>query len=156
MVGVYHECAYLHMSALTFTGWQSAWQPKPDAELEALLESEEQRRAITHSQLQVSHALDGLTRTPTLPPLPALAVACHMPVRRCRACVRAHAHAKLCRLHLLPMRSTLPKSRAQGLVDILNDPWQNMPAERRAKLTAYKEMIMDDFFPQGARAGLEA
>jgi len=81
---------------LTFNGWwQSAWQPKPDAELEALLESEEQRRAITHSQLQ-------------------------------------------------------------GLVDLLNDPWQNMPAERRAKLTAYKEMIMDDFFPQGARAGLEA
>jgi len=81
---------------LTYNGWwQSAWMPRLDDDLEAAMQDETRRRAITHTQLQ-------------------------------------------------------------AVTDILNDPWQNIPAERRETLQTLRAQVMEDFFPQGTRTGVEA
>jgi hypothetical protein len=46
--------------------------------------------------------------------------------------------------------------RLQAVTDILNDPWQNIPAERRETLQTLRAQVMEDFFPQGTRTGVEA
>ena len=81
---------------LTFNGWwQSAWEPSAADHLETLLSDEDQRRAVTHTQLQ-------------------------------------------------------------AISDLVNDPWQNIEAERRETLRSIKDTLMQEFFPQGTRAGIEA
>jgi len=81
---------------LTFNGWwQSGWEPSLTNDLEAVLEDDVQRAALTHTQVQ-------------------------------------------------------------AIVDFVNDPWQNIPAERRERLRALKDALMGELFPKGSRAGIEA
>ena len=53
-------------------------------------------------------------------------------------------------------RSAITHTQLQAITDMLNDPWQNIPAERKEKLDGLRKQLMADFFPSGARAGLEA
>ena len=81
---------------LTFNGWwQSSWLPQANDDLEASLSVEEQKRALTHTQVQ-------------------------------------------------------------RITDILNSQWENIDAERREHLQALRRALIDEIFPSGARAGLEA
>ena len=47
-------------------------------------------------------------------------------------------------------------TQLQGITDILNDPWQNIPAERRETLQVLRKQLIKEFFPEQARAGIEA
>ena len=47
-------------------------------------------------------------------------------------------------------------TQIQAVTDLVNDPWQNLPAGRREELERLRKQWMDDFFPQGSRAGIEA
>ena len=53
-------------------------------------------------------------------------------------------------------RRALTHTQLQAITDLLNDPWQNMPAERRDALQAIQKQTMSEFFPGGSRAGIEA
>jgi len=53
-------------------------------------------------------------------------------------------------------RRAITHTQLQGITDLLNDPWQNVDAERREHLQTLRKSLMDEFFPQGARAGIEA
>lgn len=46
--------------------------------------------------------------------------------------------------------------RLQAITDLVNDPWQNIPAERRESLESVRTEVMNEFFPHGSRAGIEA
>ena len=47
-------------------------------------------------------------------------------------------------------------TQVQAITDMVNDPWQNVPAERRDTLQELRAGLMREIFPQGSRAGLEA
>ena len=53
-------------------------------------------------------------------------------------------------------RRALTHTQLQAITDLLNDPWQNIPAERRDALQAIQKQTMAEFFPGGSRAGIEA
>ena len=53
-------------------------------------------------------------------------------------------------------RKALTHTQLQGITDILNDPWQNIPAERRETLQVLRKQLIKEFFPEQARAGIEA
>jgi len=81
---------------LTFNGWwQSGWIPQLEDDLEEKLSCSNERRALTHTQLQ-------------------------------------------------------------AITDLVNDPWQNILAERRESLESVRTEVMNEFFPHGSRAGIEA
>ena len=53
-------------------------------------------------------------------------------------------------------RSSITHSQMQAITDMLNDPWQNIPAERKEKLQQLRLEVFDELFPDGVRAGIEA
>lgn len=53
-------------------------------------------------------------------------------------------------------RRAITHTQLQAVTDLVNDPWQNIPEERRETLRALQQQLMDDFFPKGSRAGIEA
>jgi len=53
-------------------------------------------------------------------------------------------------------RRAITHTQLQSISDLLSDPWQNLPAERKETLQRLRDELMDDFFPKGARAGVEA
>ena len=53
-------------------------------------------------------------------------------------------------------RRAVTHTQIQAVTDLVNDPWQNLPAGRREELERLRKQWMDDFFPQGSRAGIEA
>mmetsp|Transcript_30459 Transcript_30459/g.50448 ORF Transcript_30459/g.50448 Transcript_30459/m.50448 type:complete len:334 (+) Transcript_30459:102-1103(+) len=44
-------------------------------------------------------------------------------------------------------RRGVTHAQLQALTDMVNDPWQNIPPERRESLAALKAQIMDEFYP---------
>ena len=53
-------------------------------------------------------------------------------------------------------REAITHTQLQAITDLLTDPWQNIDAERRTRLDTLRKQLVHDFFPDGARAGLEA
>ena len=53
-------------------------------------------------------------------------------------------------------RAAVTHTQLQAISDLATDPWQNIPSERSESLKALRDEIKEDFFPQGARAGIEA
>ena len=53
-------------------------------------------------------------------------------------------------------RRALTHSQLQAMTDILTDPFQNIPEERRERLQTLRKELIAEIFPQGARAGLQA
>lgn len=53
-------------------------------------------------------------------------------------------------------RSALTHTQLQSITDTLNSPWENIPAERREALQGMRKELIEEIFPQGSRAGLEA
>jgi len=53
-------------------------------------------------------------------------------------------------------RSAMTHTQVQAITDMVNDPWQNVPAERRDTLQDLRAGLMREIFPQGSRTGLEA
>ena len=53
-------------------------------------------------------------------------------------------------------RSALTHTQLQSITDTLNSPWENIPAERREALQGMRKQLIEEIFPQGSRAGLEA
>ena len=51
-------------------------------------------------------------------------------------------------------RAAITHTQVQAIADLVNDPWQNIPAERRQALTELKSGLIADLFPHGARAGI--
>ena len=50
-------------------------------------------------------------------------------------------------------------TQLQAVTDMINDPWQNLPAARKEKLQELRKQLMDDFFPEDdgrSWAGIEA
>ena len=47
-------------------------------------------------------------------------------------------------------------TQLQAISDLANDPWLNVPAERRQTLKQLYGEIKADFFPEEARTGIEA
>ena len=47
-------------------------------------------------------------------------------------------------------------TQLQALVNLATDPWQNIDAERQQRLKTLSAEINAQFFPEGARAGIEA
>lgn len=60
------------------------------------------------------------------------------------------------RLASADARSKVTHTQLQGITDLANDEWQNIADERRAALRNLSADIMKEFFPHGARAGIEA
>lgn len=54
----------------------------------------------------------------------------------------------------LQLLAVPPLLSPQGITDIVDDPWMNLPNMQRLK--ELKGLAMKEFFPHGARAGLEA
>eukprot|EP00310_Coccolithus_braarudii_P024871 CAMPEP_0183358426 /NCGR_PEP_ID=MMETSP0164_2-20130417/49185_1 /TAXON_ID=221442 /ORGANISM="Coccolithus pelagicus ssp braarudi, Strain PLY182g" /LENGTH=322 /DNA_ID=CAMNT_0025532325 /DNA_START=99 /DNA_END=1067 /DNA_ORIENTATION=+ len=50
----------------------------------------------------------------------------------------------------------LTHTQLQAITDLLSDPWQNIEAGRREVLQKLRLKVVEEFFPRGARAGLEA
>lgn len=53
-------------------------------------------------------------------------------------------------------RSAVTHSQLQAIADLLDDPWQNIPAARRPALESLRGDLMESFFPEGSRAGISA
>ena len=53
-------------------------------------------------------------------------------------------------------RKSVTHTQLQTITDLVNDPWQNIEAERRERLKELQTALMNDFFPKGSRAGIEA
>ena len=53
-------------------------------------------------------------------------------------------------------REAVTHTQLQAITDLLTDPWQNIEEGRRERLDALRKKLVLDFFPDGARAGLEA
>jgi len=53
-------------------------------------------------------------------------------------------------------RSAVTHTQLQAISDLVTDPWQNIAEDRRASLEGLKSTLMQEFFPQGSRAGVEA
>ena len=53
-------------------------------------------------------------------------------------------------------RASITHSQMQMVTDMLNDPWQNIPEERKEKLSKLRLEVFDELFPDGVRAGIEA
>lgn len=60
------------------------------------------------------------------------------------------------RLATEAQRRQVTHTQLQALTDLVNDPWQNIEADKRSRLAEMRTSIMEDFFPSGARAGIEA
>jgi len=60
------------------------------------------------------------------------------------------------RLSCSDERRALTHTQLQAITDLVNDPWQNIPAERREQLEDIRTEVMNEFFPHGSRAGIEA
>lgn len=53
-------------------------------------------------------------------------------------------------------RSAITHTQLQAISDLANDQWLNVPEERRAVLKGMSDELVAEFFPKGARAGIEA
>lgn len=53
-------------------------------------------------------------------------------------------------------RAAITHTQLQAISDLANDPWQNVPGERREALKKISDGLVAEFFPKGARAGIKA
>jgi hypothetical protein len=51
-------------------------------------------------------------------------------------------------------RKGLTHTQIQAITDLITDPWQNLPAEQKERISALRKQWMEEFFPSGdARVG---